>query len=57
MTRHFLDLFKVPPADLRAILDEARRRKVARGERPKGAADARKALSTTTHRWRGARSP
>ena len=37
--RHFLDLFKVPKADLRAILDEAKRRKAARGDRPKGAPD------------------
>ena len=37
--RHFLDLFKVPPAELRAILDEAMRRKKARGDRPRGAPD------------------
>jgi ornithine carbamoyltransferase len=37
--RHFLDLFKVPPGDLRAILDEAKRRKTARADRPKGAPD------------------
>ena len=37
--RHFLDLFKVPAADLRAMLDEAKRRKLARGDRPKGAPD------------------
>lgn len=37
--RHFLDLDAVSPADLRAILDEAARRKAARGGRPKGAAD------------------
>ena len=36
--RHFLDLYKVRE-DLRAILDEARRRKRARGERPRGAPD------------------
>ena len=37
--RHFLDLFKVPPAELRAILEEAKRRKRAREDRPKGALD------------------
>ena len=36
--RHFLDLFKARE-DLRAIVDEAKRRKRARGDRPKGAAD------------------
>ena len=39
MTRHFLDLYKVAPRDLRAILDEARRRKQARGDRPRAALD------------------
>ena len=37
--RHFLDLFKLEPAELRAIVDEARRRKAARGLRPTGAPD------------------
>jgi ornithine carbamoyltransferase len=37
--RHFLDLFKVPSAELRAILEEAKRRKRAREDRPKGAPD------------------
>jgi ornithine carbamoyltransferase len=36
--RHFLDLYKVRD-DLRAILDEAKRRKKARGDRPRGAPD------------------
>lgn len=37
--RHFLDLFKLEPATLRALIDEARRRKAARGDRPTGAPD------------------
>ncbi|MEO1329163.1 MAG: ornithine carbamoyltransferase [Pseudomonadota bacterium] len=37
--RHFLELDAVSPADLRAIVDEARRRKIARGGAPKGAPD------------------
>jgi ornithine carbamoyltransferase len=37
--RHFLDLYKVPPPELRAILDEAKRRKAARAGRPRGAPD------------------
>lgn len=37
--RHFVDLFKIPPATLRAILDDAHRRKAARAGRPKGAPD------------------
>jgi ornithine carbamoyltransferase len=38
--RHFLDLFKLEPAALRAILDEAVRRKAARRTgRPRGAPD------------------
>ena len=37
--RHFLDLFKVSPDDLRAMLEEAKRRKAARGDRPRGAPD------------------
>lgn len=38
--RHFLDLDDLEPAALRAILDDARRRKQARQGRPKGAVDA-----------------
>ncbi|MEM6945858.1 MAG: ornithine carbamoyltransferase [Pseudomonadota bacterium] len=37
--RHFLDLDAVPPAELRAILDEAARRKTARADRPRGTPD------------------
>jgi ornithine carbamoyltransferase len=37
--RHFLDLFKLEPAQLRGILEEARRRKAARGDRFSGAVD------------------
>jgi ornithine carbamoyltransferase len=37
--RHFLDLDAVPATDLRAILDEAARRKAARAGLPKGAPD------------------
>lgn len=37
--RHFLDLESTGPESLRAIIDEAKRRKAARGGRPKGAAD------------------
>ena len=40
MTRHFLDLWALPPADLRALLDEARRRKDARAGWTKGRIDA-----------------
>ncbi|MEM6676327.1 MAG: ornithine carbamoyltransferase [Pseudomonadota bacterium] len=36
---HFLDLDRVAPADLRAMLDEAARMKTARAGRPKGAPD------------------
>jgi ornithine carbamoyltransferase len=39
MTRHFLDLFKLEPATLRVLVDEARRRKDARAGRPTGALD------------------
>lgn len=39
VTRHFLDLFKLEPATLRALLDEAVRRKAARAGRPHGAPD------------------
>ncbi len=38
-SRHLLDLAALAPADLRAILAEARARKAARGSRPKGAPD------------------
>ena len=38
--RHFLDLFKLEPATLRLLVDEARRRKAARGpNRPAAAPD------------------
>jgi ornithine carbamoyltransferase len=37
--RHFLDISAISKADLRAILDEARRRKVLRASLPKGARD------------------
>jgi ornithine carbamoyltransferase len=40
MTRHFLDLWQVSAADLRAILDEARRRKAVRAGFTKGRVDA-----------------
>jgi ornithine carbamoyltransferase len=38
-TRHFLDIAPLSKAELRAMLDEAHRRKAARAGRPKGAAD------------------
>jgi ornithine carbamoyltransferase len=37
--RHFIDLWKLEPADLRAILDDAKARKAARLGWPKGQAD------------------
>ncbi len=37
--RHFIDLWDIAPAALRAMLDEARTRKAARAGRPKGAPD------------------
>jgi ornithine carbamoyltransferase len=40
MTRHFLDLWRLEPSTLRAILDDARRRKEARRGRPRGRPDA-----------------
>ena len=40
MARHFLDLWRLAPQDLRAILDDARDRKAARAGWPKGRADA-----------------
>ncbi len=39
MTKHFLDIHKTDPADLRAMIDQARGMKDARGDRPKGMAD------------------
>lgn len=40
MTRHFLDLHRLSPEDLRAILDDAHARKAARVGWPKGRVDA-----------------
>lgn len=40
MTRHFLDLHRLTPDDLRAILDDAHARKAARAGWPKGKVDA-----------------
>lgn len=40
MTRHFLDLYRLTPEDLREILDDARDRKAARAGWPKGRVDA-----------------
>lgn len=40
MTRHFLDLWRLEPQSLRAILDEARRRKSARAGWTRGRVDA-----------------
>jgi ornithine carbamoyltransferase len=40
MTRHFLDLWRLEGATLRALLDEAARRKAARAGWPKGQVDA-----------------
>jgi ornithine carbamoyltransferase len=40
MTRHFLDLWRLTAEDLRGIVDDARRRKVARAGWPRGRADA-----------------
>jgi ornithine carbamoyltransferase len=37
--RHFIDLWDIAPAALRAILEDARARKAARAGRPKGARD------------------
>ncbi len=42
--RHFLDINQTPAADLRAMLDEARRIKTARAGQPRGARDAELAL-------------
>ena len=40
MTRHFLDLWRLTPQDLRAIVDDAHARKAARAGWPKGRPDA-----------------
>ena len=40
MVRHFLDLYRLTPDDLRSILDDARDRKAARAGWPKGKVDA-----------------
>jgi ornithine carbamoyltransferase len=45
VTRHFLDLHQFSGAQLRALLDEAHRRKAARAGLPKGARDADAPLS------------
>ncbi|MEE4208378.1 MAG: ornithine carbamoyltransferase, partial [Parvularcula sp.] len=42
---HFLDINKTPPADLRRMIDEARRIKDARQGRPKGMADDEQPLA------------
>jgi ornithine carbamoyltransferase len=47
-TRHFLDLWRLSPAELRAVLDEAHRRKAARKGLPKGTADADAPLAGRT---------
>ena len=39
LPRHFIDLWDIEPASLRAILEAAKTRKAARGDRPKGARD------------------
>ena len=46
--RHFLDLYKLEPVQLRAIVDEARRRKAERGARPTAAPDDDQPLSDRT---------
>ncbi len=43
--RHFLDIDKTAPEDLRAMLDEARRIKAARAGRPRGVPDDEAALA------------
>ena len=48
MTRHFLDLWQLDAAELRAVLDEAHRRKAARAGLPKGAADVDAPLAGRT---------
>ena len=42
--RHFLDLWKLEGSDLRAILEDAKRRKAARAGWPKGKHDVDKPL-------------
>lgn len=42
---HFLDLHLTPAGDLRAIIDHARAMKAARGDAPKGIADAEQPLA------------
>ncbi|MET4102125.1 ornithine carbamoyltransferase [Roseovarius sp. MBR-78] len=42
---HFLDIHKTDPADLRAIIDDARRMKEAREGRPRGTPDAEQPLA------------
>jgi ornithine carbamoyltransferase len=39
LPRHFIDLWDIEPASLRAILEAAKTRKAARGNRPRGARD------------------
>jgi ornithine carbamoyltransferase len=45
MTQHFLDIHKTDPADLRAMLDQARAMKSARAGLPKGTRDADQPLA------------
>jgi len=40
MPKHFLSLADIPASELRAILDEAHARKIARASWPKGKVDA-----------------
>lgn len=48
MTRHFLDIWRLRSADLRAILDDARARKAARRGWPQGRPDADAPLAGRT---------
>jgi ornithine carbamoyltransferase len=48
MTRHFLDLWQLQPGELRAVLDEAHRRKAARQGWPRGRADSDAPLAGRT---------
>lgn len=48
MAKHFLDLWPIPAGELRAILDNAKRRKASRGGLPKGAVDADAPLAGRT---------
>ncbi|WP_343079927.1 ornithine carbamoyltransferase [Ostreiculturibacter nitratireducens] len=43
--KHFLDIHKTDPADLRAMIDSARAMKTARNDRPKGEADDEQPLA------------